>query len=190
MNLLECQPASDVPIMVFVDLQAFHCAEERVHFANIEQCLFNCRTLLTESRKLGLPIAHFRLKRSSTDFSAASRPLRWIDELRPKPSEMIFDHSLPSCYSNRQFCAFVDAIEAPTLVLAGLTGERTCLSTAVEAFHRGHLAMFVADASASRALSGLTPDATHTAIAKLVSLYGEVLSTQDLLRRVAHVKVS
>jgi nicotinamidase-related amidase len=191
MTLLEfarkvaCGP---VPLAVFVDLQVEYAAEGRAYsLQNLETCLGNCRTILSECRKVRLPIVHFRLLRSNAFFNTASRFSEWIEEFRPRPNEMIFEHGLPSCYSNREFCAFLDTIDAPTMILTGLTGERACLSTAIDAYHRNHTAVFVADASASQALPGLDSVESHTAITRILSLYAEVVSTRDVLHRIASI---
>jgi len=180
--------ARAIPLTVFIDLQAEYAAEGRAYnLTNIGGCLSNCRTLLNECRRLGLPIAHFRQLRPQAFFNTASRFSHWLPEFRPKPSEMVFERSLPSCYSNKEFCALVDSIDSPMIVLAGLTGERACLSTTIDAFHRGHVAVFIADASATRPLSGLSADDSHSAIAKVVSVYGEVTSTREFLDRIATI---
>jgi nicotinamidase-related amidase len=177
-----------VPLVVLVDLQVEYAAPGRAYnLEDIESCLENCRAVLSESRRLGLPIAHFRRTLANTYFNPASPFSAWISDFRPRTNEMMFERRLPSCYSNKEFCAFMDVVETPTLVLLGLTGEGACLSTAVDGFHRGHTTIFVGDASASRPLPGLNAVDSHAAVIKIMSFYVDVVSTTKALDRIAKI---
>jgi nicotinamidase-related amidase len=177
-----------VPLVVLVDLQVEYAALGRAYsLADIEPCLDNCRAVLSESRRLGLPIAHFRRTQANTYFNPVSPFSAWISDFRPRTNEMMFERRLPSCYSNREFCAFMEVVEAPTMVLLGLTGEGACLSTAVDGFHRGHTTIFVGDASASRPLPGLNAIDSHAAVIKIMSFYVDVVSTAGALDRIAKI---
>ena len=177
-----------VPLVALVDLQVEYAAPGRAYsLADIEPCLDNCRAVLSESRKLGLPIAHFRRTQANTYFNPVSPFSAWISDFRPRTNEMMFERRLPSCYSNREFCAFMEVVEAPTMVLLGLTGEGACLSTAVDGFHRGHTTIFVGDASASRPLPGLNATDSHAAVIKIMSFYVDVVSTTRALDRIAKI---
>jgi len=177
-----------VPLVALVDLQVEHAAPGRAFsLAVIEPCLANCRAVLAESRRLGLPIAHFRQTQTNTYFDHVSPLSAWMSDFRPRTNEMMFEHRLPSCYSNREFSAFMDVVETPTLVLLGLTGEGACLSTAVDGYHRGHTTIFVCDASASRPLPGLNATESHAAVVKIMSFYVDVVSTTRALDRIAKI---
>jgi len=177
-----------VPLVALVDLQVEYAVRGRAFsLADIEQCLENCRAVLAESRRLGLPIAHFRRTEANTYLDRASPLSAWMSDFRPRTNEMMFEHRLPSCYSNREFSAFMDVVETPTLVLLGLTGEGACLSTAVDGFHRGHTTIFVCDASASRPLPGLNAAESHAAVVKIMTFYVDVVSTTRALDRIAKI---
>jgi len=177
-----------VPLVALVDLQVEYAAPGRAYsLGGIEPCLENCRAVLSESRRLGLPIAHFRRTQANTYFNPVSPFSAWISDFRPRTNEMMFERHLPSCYSNREFSAFMDVVEAPTLVLLGLTGEGACLSTAVDGFHRGHTTIFVGDASASRPLPGLSAADSHAAVIKIMAYYVDVVSTTKALDHIAKI---
>ena len=55
----------------------------------------------------------------------------------------------------------------------------SCLSTAVDAFHRGHSFTFLQDASASHRLDNTDADSAHRAVSDIIRLYGEVLDTRS-----------
>jgi len=177
-----------IPLVALVDLQVEYAALGRAYsLADIEPCLDNCRAVLSECRRLGLPIAHFRRTQANTYFNPASPFSAWISDFRPRANEMMFERRLPSCYSNREFCAFMEVVEAPTLMLLGLTGEGACLSTVVDGFHRGYATIFIGDASASRPLPGLNAADSHAAVVKIMSFYGDVVSTTRALDRIAKI---
>lgn len=177
-----------IPLVALVDLQVEYAEPGRAYtLSDIELCLDNCRAVLSESRRLGLPIAHFRRTLGNPYFNSVSPFSAWISDFRPRTNEMMFERRLPSCYSNREFCAFMDVVDAPTLVLLGLTGEGACLSTAVDGFHRGHTTIFIGDASASRPLPGLNAAESHAAVIKIMSFYVDVVSTKRALDRIAKI---
>jgi nicotinamidase-related amidase len=168
-----------VPVMVFVDLQQEYVAAPRaLALGEVSRELANCREILAHARSAGLPIAFTRWIGKSPFFNAATRFSDWIKGFEPHNTDMIFDRSQPSCYSNNDF-AEVIANGGGNLVIAGFAGEVACLSTAIDAFHRGHNLMFVSDASASHALAGTSARDVHNFITRLVSLYGEVTTTQS-----------
>jgi nicotinamidase-related amidase len=64
-------------------------------------------------------------------------------------------------------------------VIAGFAGETACLSTIVDAYHRGHQVTYLADASASHDLGDLTGQAVQQAVTEIIRVYGEVLDTES-----------
>ena len=65
------------------------------------------------------------------------------------------------------------------VVMAGFAGETACLSTAIDAFHRGHSFTYLQDASASHRLDNTDADNAHRAVGDIIRLYGEVLDTRS-----------
>lgn len=174
----------NAPLIAMVDLQVEYVSTGRAYAINdIDSCLANCRALLDRARRMGLPIAHFRQLRPSPYFNCASKFSDWIEDFRPKTTEMVFERALPSCYSNAGFCSFLERLSAPTIILAGLTGEEACLCTAVDALHRNHKLIFVQDASASHAIGKTGEADSHEFVSNLMSVYGTVISTGDLTRQ-------
>lgn len=167
--------------VVFTDLQVEYITSDRAFaIRGVGPCLKNCRMLLESVRDLGLPICHFRQIGSGNHFNSASRFSRWIDDLRPRSSEMVFERSLPSCYSNDAFKNLLSRADKPTVILAGLAGEEAVLSTSIDALHRGHKLIFVQDASASHAIGNLGEDEAHAFLTSLISIYSDVTTTEEL----------
>jgi nicotinamidase-related amidase len=171
------------PVIALVDLQMEYVSAGRAYaISDVEECLERCGALLEHSRSAGLPIAHFRQVRASTYFNGASPFSAWIREFQPRCNEMVFERALPSCYSNAAFCSFLESIREPSIVLAGLTGEEACLSTAIDALHRNHELIFVQDASTSRAINNLSEHDTHELISNIISVYAKTTNCSELLR--------
>jgi nicotinamidase-related amidase len=168
---------SIIPILVFVDLQQEYLASPRaLAIASAPAALVHCRAALAHARKIGWPIAFVRWSGRAPFFNQATRFSRWIEGFEPTGADMIFERDRPSCYASPEFNEVI-ASSGGNLVLAGFAGEAACLSTAVDAFHRGHRLTFLADASASHGLDDLSGSEIHAAIGKIISLYGDVTST-------------
>ncbi len=171
--------SSDVPIVVFVDLQQEYLAQPRLlAISEIDRALDNCRKALDHSRRIGLPVAFMRMLNESAFFNRAAPFSRWIEGFEPYRNEMVFERDNPSCYSCEPFTALVNQSRGG-IVLAGFAGESACLSTLIDAFHRNHKAGYLSDASASHALDEMAADEIHRAVSKISGIYGEVYETAD-----------
>jgi nicotinamidase-related amidase len=171
--------SSSVPTVVFVDMQQEYMATPRLlAIPDIEPALANCRRVLDHSRSVGLPIAFVRLLDDSAFFNRATPFVRWIEGFEPLRNEMIFERSSPSCYSSELFASLMNQNRGG-IVLAGFAGESACLSTLIDAYHRGHKVAYLADASASHALDDMIADEVHRAISKISGVYGDVYETSD-----------
>ena len=168
-----------VPVMVLVDLQQEYVSAPRgLAIANAGPALENCASALKSARAAGLPIAHVRWVGRSNFFNPATRFARWIDGFVPLGSEMVFERSRPSCYASRNFAEIMDEGDGE-FVLAGFAGESACLSTMIDAFHRGHRVTYLADASASHELEEFGASEAHRMVLNLAKLYGRVVRTDE-----------
>lgn len=171
-------------LVVFADLQLEYVAAGRAHsLAETEACIANCRQLLNSARNARLPIAHFRQIRADTHFNKQCRFSGWIDGFQPRANEMVYERSLPSCYANDDFCGFLEHVSQPVFLLAGLSGEQACLSTAIDAHHRDHGLVFIRDCSATTSLAGLSETQSHDALCDLISKYADILPMQVVLKQ-------
>ncbi len=172
------------PLVVFVDLQREYVTEGRAPaLSRREPWWTNCLRLLEHARAQGLSVVHFRQLRREPFFNRTMPFADWIDEFRPRPHEMVFERSMPSCYSNESFATLLESLSRPYYLLAGLTGESSCLSTVMDSHHRGHRAVLVADASDSRALGDYCEENVHGVVVEIAALFGEVVSTSDVVSR-------
>ncbi|MCC6737317.1 MAG: isochorismatase family protein [Bauldia sp.] len=179
---LPLQRQRPLPIVCFVDLQVEYIAKGRPLAVDAnEPWMGNCRRLLAFAREHRLPIAHFRQLRREAYLNAATDYASWIDEFRPRPSEMIFERSMPSCYAAQAFAAVTQNMDHPVFVIAGLTSTGACLATALDAYHRQHTSLFVADASWSPAIGGASEEESNVFATELIRQYSDVTNIKGLL---------
>ena len=170
------------PVMCFVDLQLEYVSAGRALAVDeMEPWLGNCRRLLEFSREQRLPIAHFRQLRRGSFLNAATPFAGWIEEFRPRPSEMVFERDLPSCYTASEFESIVNNTDNPILVVCGLTSSGACLATVLDGFHRNHTVCFVGDASHSQALGSANSNEVNEVTSEIIRQYAEVLTTEQLI---------
>ena len=170
------------PLMCFLDLQVEYVAEGRA-LALEERApwMENCRRLLAFARAERMSIAHFRQLWRGTLLNPATPFAGWIEEFRPRPSEMVFERNMPSCYAAGGFGSILDNMDSPHLVLAGLTGHGACLATVLDGFHRKHQITFVHDASSTPRLGTLSAAEAHAYLAEVINCYAEVVSTERII---------
>ena len=167
------------PVLVLTDLQPEHeIPGRRYSVADAVEVASQCRRLLTAAREAQLPIAHFR-RIEQTGFFNPETPLAgWIDDLRPWPGEMVFEHDRPSCYSVDAFARFIAYVRDPSIIIAGFGANYTILATAIDAFSRGHRVWFVRDATGSYGVgSGLT----HAHACGMIAQFAVPLDTAQVI---------
>ena len=175
---------AQAPILALMDLQQEYLAEGRAYFIeDLDECLGNCERLLDAARARGLPVAHFRQLLPGPYFNECSALSGWIERFRPQPSEAVYQRDVPSGYSSEFFHSFMEAMDQPEVFLAGLSADRSCLSTIIQAVHFGHRITFVADASASEHIGGRSASDSHAFMIDLISEYCDVVSTDDVIER-------
>lgn len=178
-----------IPTLVLVDLQQEYIATPRaLALADAPAALERCREALDHARANGFPVAYMRWIDNAPFFNPNSRFARWIEGFEPHGCDMIFERNRPSCYSSREFADIMGRSGQP-FVLAGFAGETACLSTAIDAFHRGHNFTFLHDASASHALEHVPAEGAHRTVVDIVRLYGDVSDTQGWINASQFSKV-
>ena len=170
-------------VVCFFDLQEEYVSPGRpLALPQTDPWQANCRALLGFARHSKLQIAHFRQLGRSALFNPATEWSRWIDEFKPRPtSEMAFERDSPSAFACDGFAKYIQSIREPWLVIAGLTGAYSCLTTAIESHVRGYQAIFVRDSSSSPALGESSSDQVHDFVCELIGLYAEVTTTGKII---------
>jgi nicotinamidase-related amidase len=187
MNHIDIRSFKDTdgsPVLIFVDLQQEYLSPTRpLALADAPAAITNCLKLLEHARRLRIPVAFVRWYQSAKIFSRDGRFSDWVEGCTPTGSDMVFDRSWPSCYANSQFSKMMDCGGGQNAVIAGFTGAIACLATIVEGVPRQHRYTFISDASASHGHQSRTPREMHDAAVSLISLYADVDTTDNWLRR-------
>ena len=160
-----------VPTLVLVDMHHEPCDLFEVDdVSGPTRAIDNCLALLQHARRLGFPLAFTR--RIAVPETLAGTPTypRWINGFEPQRSDMVFDHCLPSCYSSAEFAETAEHLGG-NFVVAGQAGEQSCLSTAVDAFHRNQCPTFLTDALVTRGGNDVPAATMEQVLAHIVSLY-------------------
>ncbi len=178
--------SANLPTLVLVDLQEEYLATSRaLALPNVQDALGNCRAALSHARSMGMPVAYTRWI-GSTFFNPATRFSGWIKGFEPHGSDSIFERKQPSCYSSQHFSE-VMTNNSGNLVMAGFAGEAACLSTAIDAFHRGHRVTYLSDASASHTIGNRPAVEVHDFVRQLMGLWGNVMRTDSWIKTTSRV---
>jgi len=169
--------SSVAPCLVLIDMQQEYVTGSRLMaLPNADTALVNCRAALDHARSRGFPVAFLRQVSRSAYFNPATAFSGWIKGFEPTGADMVFERENPSCYSSKLFAQFMDGCGGH-FALAGFAGETACLSTAIDAFHRGHRFSYLADASARHGLGELSAAEVQNAVTGIVGVYGDIVST-------------
>jgi nicotinamidase-related amidase len=165
------------PPLVFVDMLRDQIEPEPGFGRDaIEPVLARCRALLEEARERHWPVAFVRSAARATTMRASASS-RWIEGFEPTRADMVFDRAGPSCYSNDEFANAMDAA-GRVFVLAGFSGESTCLTTLIDAAQNNHFVGLVQDASATRPLPGLDAAESHRAVLAVSGRYATIVTAE------------
>ena len=171
-DLREFKSQIAMPTLVLVGLHQNSGGNPKDLLAH-DRALSNCRAVLDYAKACNIPVAHAR---NITPKSVSDRlhypP--WISGFEPARSDMVFDVLQPSCYSNTEFSRAMEYSNG-NFAIAGLFGETTCLSTAIDAHHRRHRFTYLSDASACRNNGAIPAAMFHEAVSQVMSVYGNVM---------------
>jgi len=159
-----------VPTLVLVDLhhELFDLFE--VGVSGPTRAIDNCLAVLRHARALGFPVAFTRRIAEPEVLAAAPTYPRWISGFEPQRSDMVFDRCKPSCYASSDFAEMAEHLGG-NFVVAGQVGELSCLSTAVDAFHRDQRPTFLTDALVTRGGKDLPAATMERTLGHVISLY-------------------
>jgi len=164
--------ARSVPTLVLIDMHDYSGAAPVLNDA-----VANCRVALKHARACGMRVAFTRQVAPAPNMLASSNYPRWIEGFEPNRWDMVFDRYRPSCYASAEFREMADEIGG-NYAFAGQFGELSCLSTAIDAFHRDHRPNVLLDGVAVRAYDD-PAGAMLTATARILSLYAEPVTIRS-----------
>jgi hypothetical protein len=83
------------------------------------------------------PVVHLKRIAKAAYFNPASNLTDWVNDVKPLPAEMAFEHPLPSAYSSAKFSEYMANIDKLRCVVIGFSLEVSIIATVIEGFHRG-----------------------------------------------------
>ena len=171
-----------LPTLVLIDLHHDASGDaEPEAAALLSEGLANCRAALRHARACGIPVAFTRQVAPLASMLASPAYPRWIEGIEPNRWDMVFDRQRPSCYASAEFREVADEIGG-NYVIAGRFGELSCLSTAIDAFHRDHRPTVLSDALMCRAHDDVPAGAMLRAVTCILTHYADTAGTQHWIR--------
>lgn len=141
--------------------------------------------LLVSWREVGAPVVHVRHESASPTglFRRGSAAFEFKPEARPLPGETVIEKRVNSAFIGTDLEERLRSAGADRVVVAGLTTDHCCSTTARMAGNLGFETWFVADATATHARAGFDAETMHrTALASLDGEFARVMSTADAIR--------
>jgi nicotinamidase-related amidase len=144
------------------------------------------RGLLTAWRGAGAPVVHVRHESESPDgrFRRGTAAFEFKPEAEPLPGEPVVEKRVNSAFIGTDLEERLLADGAEKVVVAGLTTDHCCSTTARMASDLGFETWFVADATATHARGGFDAETMHqTALASLDGEFAQVITAADAIER-------
>ncbi len=175
-------PVNPTPLLLCIDIQQEYVAKGRPYCLHgIEPALENCRRLLDHARKCQWPIVHVRHIQESHLFNPELPYSRFIEGFEPLAHEMVFTKHMFSCFSNADFATFMDTARHHPVYVMGFDAQMCCLSTLVDALHRGMRFNFIADASFARQTSLGDEQESYEWVREILSIYANLVETDEII---------
>ena len=149
--------------------------------------------LLAAWRAAGAPVVHVRHESASPDglFRRGTAAFEFKPEAEPLPGEPVVEKRVNSAFIGTDLEERLRAAGAEKVVVAGLTTDHCCSTTARMADDLGFETWFVADATATHARGGFDAETMHqTALASLDGEFTEIMTTAEAIERVRELASS
>lgn len=142
--------------------------------------------LLAAWREEGAPVVHVRHESAGPNgvFRRGTDAFEFKAEAAPLPGEPVVDKRVNSGFIGTDLERRLRGAGAETVVIAGLTTDHCCSTTARMAGNLGFETWFVSDATATHARGGFDAETIHrTALASIDDEFCEVLDSREAIRR-------
>lgn len=142
--------------------------------------------LLAAWREEAAPIVHVRHESAAPEgvFLRGTDAFEFKPEAAPLPGEPVVDKRVNSGFIGTDLEQRLRGAGAGTVVIAGLTTDHCCSTTARMAGNLGFETWFVSDATATHARGGFDAETIHrTALASIDDEFCEVLDSREAIRR-------
>lgn len=142
--------------------------------------------LLAAWREQGAPVVHVRHESAEPGgiFRRGSDAFEFKPEAQPRAGEPVVEKLVNSGFIGTDLEERLRAAGAETVVIAGLTTDHCCSTTARMAGNLGFETWFVSDATATHARGEFDAETMHrTALASIDDEFCEVLDSAEAIRR-------
>jgi len=142
--------------------------------------------LLAAWRAAGAPVVHVRHESAAPDglFRRGTDAFEFKPEVAPADGEPVVEKTVNSAFIGTDLEQRLRAGAADTVVVAGLTTNHCCSTTARMAGNLGFETWFVADATATHARGDFDADTLHRVeLAALDGEFAEVMDAGEAIRR-------
>jgi nicotinamidase-related amidase len=146
--------------------------------------------LLSAWRAAGAAVVHVRHESASPGglFRRGTAAFDFKPEAEPLPGEPIVEKRVNSAFIGTDLEERLRAAGAEAVVIAGLTTDHCCSTTARMAGNLGFETWFVADATATHARGVFDAETMHlTTLASLNGEFAEVLTTAEAIERLHQI---
>ncbi len=175
-------PVNPTPILLAIDIQQEYISKGRPYYLDgIEPALDNCHRVLDHARQNRWPVIHMRHLQDSHLFNEELPFSRFIEGFEPLAHEMVFTKHLFSCFSNAEFEALMDTTRHHPVYVMGFDAQMCCLSTVVDAMHRGLRLNFIGDASLGRATSLGDERQSYEWTKEILAVYADIVDTETVI---------
>lgn len=172
-------------VLVLVDLQKeYTTPDSPFYLDNIEPALGNLRKLQDHARKNSWHIIHIKHQQNAEIFGYGSPSSEFIEGFEAIGDEREMIKQNFSCFSSPDFTALIDRHRNMDFVIAGFSAAMCCLSTIIDAHHRGYEFIYVADATAARRTEHFDEITVKNCVVDIAKAYCHVVNTSDILKNI------
>jgi len=173
-----------MPVLVLVDVQKEYITEGRPFcLETIGPSLNNIGRLLAHARARGWAVVHMRHQQNSQCFTYGSEFSEFIDGFGPEGEERSLVKTDFSCFSCPEFQALVDRWRNREIIIVGYGATMCCLSTMIDAHHRGYDFTFVTDATCAKRSARFDEQDLKEHIVDIMGAFGNLTTTDEILNR-------
>ncbi len=173
-----------MPVLVLVDVQKEYIAEGRPFCLDtIEESLSNCKKLLDHARQNSWKVIHMHHEQNDECFSRGGEFSEYIEGFEPLDNEYNIAKSDFSCFTAPEFTALVDKFRHENIILAGYGCTMCCLSTLVDAHHRGFEFYFVKDATCAKRTANFEEQDMKEHALDILAAFSTLVSTDQVLAK-------
>ncbi len=171
-------------VLILVDIQKEYIAEGRPFCLDtIAESLDNCRKLQAHAREKGWKVIHMHHVQNAEVFGYGSEFSEYIDGFGPQGEELSLSKSDFSCFTSAEFTALVDKYRHEDIILAGYGCTMCCLSTLIDAHHRGYNFYFVKDATCAKRTEKFSEQELKDFTIDILPAYANLVTTEQVLNK-------